>query len=196
MRRGMQWTVVSLVAIGALAGGWVSAWIFAGTVNSLGGGIGPGPWRTAKGTGDVTAGFIQRAIVARQGLWALPQTEVVYFTATTDDQGGTLSNRCTYEIAQQQDPQTRWWSVTLYRNLFWVDNPLDRYSWASTNLTREYDGSYRITLSAKSAPGNWLPMGDEEGGFLLIFRNYQPDPSIAADPEATPLPTIRKTSCN
>jgi hypothetical protein len=125
----------------------------------------------------------------------LPQSEVVYFRATSDDEGGPLTHRCIYEIASDRDPATRWWSVTLYQDNFWVDNPIDRYSWTSTNVARGSDGGYRIILSASEQPGNWLPMGTRDGGFSMSFRNYQPDPSIAADPAATPLPSIRKLSC-
>jgi hypothetical protein len=114
----------------------------------------------------------------------------------TDDQGEPLTNRCVYEIARDRDPPTRWWSVTLYRDNFWVDNPADRYSWTSTNVAREPDGGYRIILAAREQPGNWLPMGTKDGGFSMSFRNYQPEPSIAAAPESAPLPSVRKLSCD
>jgi hypothetical protein len=196
MKSVLKGLVVLIAALVAFSAGATGAWVYAGTSGRMGVESGPGAWRTSKGTGDASAGLVQRATVARQGLWALPQSEVIYFRAITDDEGVALSNRCTYEIARQEDPPTRWWSVTLYRNLFWVDNDLDRYSWTSTNLIREDDGGYRIILSKDSQPGNWLPMGEEDGGFSLIFRNYQPDPSIALDPKSTPLPAIRRVSCD
>jgi hypothetical protein len=196
MSKTWKWIVVALLASSSFVAGSFGAWIYAGTVGAGGDGVGPGVWRTSKGTGDATAGLVQRAVVARQGLWALPQSEVVYFRAITDEDGAPLSNRCIYELSHVKDPSTRWWSITLYQNLFWVDNALNRYSWTSTNLKREQDGGYRILLSRQQQPGNWLPMGEQDGGFSLIFRNYQPDPSIAEDPEDTPLPAIRKISCD
>ena len=189
---------VVFLVLGGLGGfglGWGGAWFNAGLPAARGEGRGPGPWKTSSGAGEASAGLVQRAVIARQGLWALPQSEVVYFRAMTDDQGEPLTSRCVYEIASDRDPPTRWWSVTLYRNNFWVDNPLDRYSWTSTNATREADGGYRLILAASEQTGNWLPMGPQDGGFSLSFRNYQPQPSIAADPESTPLPSIRKLSC-
>jgi hypothetical protein len=188
--------LLALGGAGSFGIGWGGAWLNAGSASTRSEGVGPGPWKTSKGAGEASAGLVQRAVIARQGLWALPQSEVVYFRAMTDDQGEPLTNRCVYEIARDRDPPTRWWSVTLYQDNFWVDNPADRYSWTSTNVAREPDGGYRIILAAREQPGNWLPMGTKDGGFSMSFRNYQPEPSIAAAPESAPLPSVRKLSCD
>jgi len=186
-----------LTVVGALLGGAVlgggSAWVFSGISRSVG--EGPGPWRTTKGIGESSSGLVQRAVVARIGIWALPASEVVYFQAQMDDDGRALSRDCTYELTADRDPPTRWWSITLYRDNFWVDNPSDRYSFASSSVAREPGGGYRVILSSKPKAGNWLPMGEVDGEFVLSFRNYQPDPIIAANPEATPLPKIRRLTC-
>jgi hypothetical protein len=193
MRRILQLLPVAAALFGGAIIGGGAAWYASG--QNLSGGVGPGPWRTSKGVGEASSGLFQRAVVARIGLWALPASEVVYFNAVTDSDGQALSRNCTYEISADRDPPTRWWSITLYRDNFWVDNPADRYSFASSSVAREPAGGYRVILSATPQAGNWLPMGDVDGEFVLAFRNYQPEPVIAADPEATPLPTIRRLTC-
>ena len=192
-RRFKFWLIVGLVAVSSYSTGWLAAWIYAGIASPSG--IGPGVWRTTKGTGDISGGMLQRAIIARQGLWALPQSEAVYFTATTDDLGDPITNRCIYEIVGDRDPPTRWWSITLYRNLFWIDNPLGRYSWTSSGIERELDGRYRILIAASEQSMNWLPMGAVDGNYSIVFRNYMPEPQIAVNPVAVPLPFIRRLSC-
>ena len=53
----------------------------------------------------------------------------------------------------------RWWSIALYRDHFWVDNPDDRYSYSKTTVSRAADGSWRVLVSGAPQAGNWLPMG-------------------------------------
>lgn len=181
-------------AVVAFAIGVGAAWFLSGAA-WMRTGEGPGPWKTSRGTGDATAGGLHRALVARTGLWALPASEVVYFRALTDDEGQPLSRNCVYEIAGQGDPPTRWWSISLYRDHFWVDNPGDRYSYSTTTVTRAPDGGWRVRVAATPQAGDWLPMGGKDGLFLLSYRLYQPDPSVAANPAATPLPGVRRLSC-
>lgn len=193
MHPAARFAIVAAVGLAAFGAGAGAAWLNAGRPTAEG--EGPGPWSTRAGTGEASGGMTQRAAVARTGLWALPQSEVVYFRADTDDEGRPLSIACTYELAADHDPPTRWWSINLYRDLFWVDNPRDRYSYSKTTVSRTDSGGYRILVSAKEQPGDWLPMGEQDGHFILSFRNYQPEPIIANDPAATPLPSIRRLSC-
>lgn len=181
------------VAVVGLAGGGAAAWMYTG--NPPGSGDGPGPWRTKRGAGEASADPVQRATIARVGLWALPQSEVVYFHADTDDEGVPLSRNCTYAVRARQDPPTRWWSVTLYRDFFWVDNPQDRYSFSSTTVARNAEGGWQVNVSAAPQDENWLPMGLTDGRFTLSLRLYQPDPGVARDPESVSLPAVEKLTC-
>ncbi|ODT86127.1 DUF1214 domain-containing protein [Phenylobacterium sp. SCN 70-31] len=194
MKRGTLALATVGTTLAAFAAGAAAAWVMSGAA-WMRTGVGPGPWKTNAGTGDATAGPLHRALVSRTGLWALPQSEVVYFRALTDDDGRPLSRACVYEIAGRGDPPTRWWSINLYRDHFWVDNPTDRYSYSRTTVARAGDGSWRVRVAADPQPGDWLPMGDQDGLFLLSFRLYQPAPSVAAAPQETPLPGVRRISC-
>ena len=180
----------------AVAGciGAAVAWFGVGKTGNPAG-QGPWSWRTSAHTGEASAGLLRRAVIARVGIWALPPSEVVYFAAQTDTDGKPLSRRCTYEIAGTGDAPARWWSISLYRDHFWVDNPLDRYSFSKTTVARNPDGSWKIMISATPQPGNWIPMGPKDGRFALSYRLYQPQPSVSAQPKAVPLPAVRRQTC-
>lgn len=179
--------------LGALLGAG-AAWWRTGAVDSEAG-RGPGPWRTQAGTGDAGASPLQRATIARTGIWALPTSEVVYFVAQRDDEGRPLDPACTYAVEGPATLPTRWWSIGAYRDYFWIDNPDDRYSFSSSSVRVEDDGSYRILVGPGRKNGNWLPSGDRPGRLTLLFRLYQPEPEVAADPEKVALPAIRRLGC-
>ncbi|MCM8732493.1 DUF1214 domain-containing protein [Hephaestia sp. GCM10023244] len=192
MRRALfAWGAAGVLALAAGAG---TAWVQTGRSTNLDG-RGPGPWKTSSGTGEASDSAFDRAVIARTGIWALPQSEVVYFTADTDDDGRPLDARCSYELKRRGELKARWWSIAAYVDYRWVDNPLDRYSYSSTNLERESGGDYVVRLSATPQPGNWLPLGDKPGRVSVLTRLFQPDPAIAAAPEKVPLPTIRRVAC-
>ena len=182
-----------LLTVGALAGA-ATAWATVGK-GEREGGEGPSSWRTSLNLGSSKTDALQRAILARTGIWALPASEVIYYSADTDSEGRPFSRACDYEIVGRGDPPTRWWSISLYRDNFWVDNPGDRYSFSKTTVTRTEDSRWRIHLSARPQAGDWLPMGPKDGKFLLSYRLYQPEPSIAADLKGAPLPPVRRLSC-
>lgn len=181
-------------ALAGTAGGAGAAWLATGEVDENAG-RGPGPWKTMAGTGSAAAGPLQRATVARVGIWALPESEVIYFNTESETGGQPLRAGCDYLLEAREEPAARWWSIGVYRDYFWIDNPLDRYSLTSSTIRRLPEGGYAVILSARRVEGNWLPLGEKEGRITLLFRLYQPDPAIAAQPESVPLPTVRRIGC-
>ena len=147
------------------------------------------------GTGSAEAHPRQRATVARIGIWALPTSEVLYFNTERDSDGRPLTISCDYRLEADTEPKTRWWSIGAYRDYFWIDNPIDRYSLSSSNIVRKPEGGYSILASGRQHAGNWLPLGETDGRLTLLFRLYQPDPANAADPETVPLPRIIRVGC-
>jgi len=187
----LGWTLAAI--FGTVAGAAV-AWQISGSARGLKG-IGPAPWYTAPNLGDASTDALTRAVVSRTGIWALPPSEVVYFVADEDEAGQPLRQNCVYELVGNVDPPARWWSVSLYRDNFWIDNPDDRYSFSKTSVSRSSDGRWRVRVAAARQAGNWLPMGDRPGAFSLSVRLYQPDPSVVAEPTAVPLPSLKRLSC-
>jgi hypothetical protein len=148
-----------------------------------------GPWATDPTTGSAEADLYHRAWIATHGLWALPVSEVIYFTATTDSAGVPLSHDASYRI-EGNDPDTRWWSIAAYNDDHFIPNDLERYSFSRTTVQRQPDGSWVIRLSHEPLEPNWLPSGEQPGTLVLTLRCYNPGPTIAADPGGVPLPEI------
>lgn len=153
-----------------------------------------GPWRTNLAIGSSQAGMYVRALVARTGLFALNQTETIYFIAATDDDGDPLHSNCDYRI-EGQDIQTRWWSITAYgADHFLIANEKNRYSFNGHDVMRKADGTYRILMSATVKPGNWLPTGNQDQLYLAL-RLYNPQPAVYKNPAGVELPRIMREEC-
>lgn len=163
-------------------------------LRSIGGGIRNGVWETDLAIGTSDAGLYQRARVALYGLWALSSTETVYFVTKTDSDGNALKRECTYRI-EGKDPDTRWWSLTVYNNYFFVPNTENRYSFSKTTIEREQDGDWQIHLSGQPQAKNWLPSGDKDGELILNLRTYNPTAEFVRDVATAPLPKIVKEVC-
>ena len=124
-----------------------------------------------------------RAAVALGGLGALPRTEAIYLTATTDAAGTPLTGAKAYTVHLPGHlPVGAFWSLTMYApdaagRLFFVDTPAARYAVGDrSDLHPERDGGYDIFVQPAAPSGervvNWLP--SPKGRFVLIFRAYLP----------------------
>ena len=169
----------------ALLSAW---WMIFHTPRSLA--IANGPWRMSAVTGSMDADLYTRAIVAVTGLFALNQSETIYFSAEHSDTHQRLRARCSYAI-EGKSLDARWWSVTAYADdNFLIPNPAQRFSYNMGNLKAGPGGSFRITAAPTEQPGYWLPTGSGNGGFSLLLRLYNPSPQLLANPAKVPLPSI------
>jgi hypothetical protein len=158
-------------------------------------GIKNGAWGTNLDVGSQNAGMYLRAYVARVGLFALNKTETVYYTAETDDDGEPLRSSCDYRI-EGKDIPTRWWSITLYgEDHFLVPNDRGFYSFNMSNIVREANGSYEVSVSATAKPGTWLPSGDKDQAISLSLRCYNPEPIMYEQPGKVALPKVIREGC-
>lgn len=153
-----------------------------------------GPWMTLKQVGQTEQSPYSRARVALYGIWGLPPSEVIYFTAMTDESGAALKSTCAYRI-EGVEPPARWWSLTAYQNLFYIPNPANRYSLSKTTIAANRDGSWIIRLSSDGKGPNGLALGNGKGLITLSLRLYQPNPGIAANRTLVPLPRIAREAC-
>jgi hypothetical protein len=128
--------------------------------------------------------YLQRAIVTRNNIFANIEEEVFYSTVTLDDKNVILNGDNNYKIhfLNYLIPlmNLRWgsWSITLYQNNNFNDNPQKIYS-VGTNtsvLTYNDDGSLDILIQQNKPidklVGNWLPVSS--GPFTLVLRMYAP----------------------
>jgi len=148
-----------------------------------------GPWQTNLAIGSGTANPYLRAAVAVHGLLALQQSETIYYSAYTDDDGKLLNADNVYRI-EGRAPDSRWWSITVYgEDDFLIPNELNRYSYGSNSVSYNSDGKFTIILSKSHRDGNWLPLGNTKR-FSLSLRLYNPGESIRRNPANVELPKI------
>ena len=138
-----------------------------------------------------------RAYVAYMGLGAGLAADIVYPTAFVDSNGEALDGTYRYvmHFDKSELPASRngVWSISAYRENFYVHNSIDRYGLLPDMPKSNPDGSLDVYLQATS-PGpdkesNWLPI-PPSGTFNLTIRIYDPKKE-ALDP-AYKIPPVRK----
>lgn len=139
--------------------------------------------------GDYGQDYLYRAIVALQGLGALPVAEAMYMKAAGDDGAGTFTGDGLYRLTMPaQLPLDGFWSLSMYEatsdgQFFFTDNPINRYTIGdrTQGLKRNADGTLDIWIGRTDPGGdksvNWLP-APKSGPFALYLRAYLPRPEM------------------
>ncbi|MEM7371143.1 MAG: DUF1214 domain-containing protein [Bacteroidota bacterium] len=190
--RGIRFILILIVGLVAGAGAAIVA--IHAQMSSMADTFRNGQWQYFPSM-DLEVNPVLRAAIARSALFAVRESEVLYFLLDKDDQGLALSSHAVYELKGRK-LQSRYWSICLYgEDHFLVDNSEDRYSYNQENIqyTKEDSSAFLIRISARPQAGNWLPSGEEET-FSLILRLYHPDPSVYQNIATTSLPTLKKVS--
>jgi hypothetical protein len=124
-----------------------------------------------------------RAYTAYMGLGAGLAIDLVYPTAFVDSDGWALDGAKKYVIhfdkADLPASQNGVWSISAYRENFYIHNPINRYGLLPAMVKYNSDGSLDVYLQAKS-PGadkesNWLPI-PPSGMVNMTIRIYDPKP--------------------
>ncbi len=135
--------------------------------------------------GDYGQDYLYRAIVALQGLGALPVAEAMYMKAAGDDGAGTFTGDGLYRLSlPARLPLDGFWSLSMYEatadgQFFFTDNSLSRYTIGdrTRGLKRNPDGSLDIWIGRTDPGGersaNWLP-APKAGPFAMYLRAYLP----------------------
>lgn len=144
----------------------------------------------------------QRALIAKVGLFALRESEVLYFVASEDSDGNPLNAQNDY-VLEGNNLDARYWSYTMYgHDYFLVPNDAKIYGYnlesikylpidTASTYSEDIPKSYQIHLSSQPKGENWLPSGNEEQ-FHITLRMYQPAPAVYENPTSVSLPTIKK----
>jgi len=130
-----------------------------------------------KRIGNYGTAYKTRAFVSLIGLGALEPIEAAYPFALRDSQGSFLSGEHSYRIhfePGQTPPVDAFWSLTMYKDNFMIENPINRYSLGDRDPLRyNLDGSLDVLIQ-HSAPekgiSNWLPA--PAGRFEMSLRLY------------------------
>lgn len=155
-----------------------------------------GSWRVSEKM-DLANNPFQRAVIARIGLFALRESEVLYAMSSQDSEGRPLEAKYDYEIIGKQ-LDTRYWSFTLYGNdFFLIDNPSNKYGINLDNIAYQEDSltgdkTFRIVISQQPKPINWLPAGNTNQALHINFRLYNPSPSVYENIKTIDLPIVRR----
>jgi hypothetical protein len=145
-------------------------------------------WTFTTKAGNYGTDYLQRAFVTAIGLGANRPQDAVYPTSETavDGQPYMGTNKYVMHFDKGQFPPVNgFWSLTMYdEQMFFVDNPLNRYTLSARNkFVENADGSVDLYLQHEN-PGpdkeaNWLPA--PAGRFIPMLRLYWPkeqSPSI------------------
>jgi len=143
-------------------------------------------WLLPVDLGNYGTDYNNRAFVALLGLGALTAEDAVYPSAFVDGDGKVLNGRSRYTMHFPKGgllpSSSGVWSISAYRENFYVHNPIERYAVSSgMPLKFNADSSLDVFIQAKS-PGaekesNWLPC-PPSGPFNLTIRVYQPKKEI------------------
>jgi hypothetical protein len=143
-------------------------------------------WQNMLNLGRYGTDYVTRALVAWFGLGALTSDDAAYPTAFIDGDGSILDGAGKYvlhfEKGEMPPSEVGVWSVSAYRENFYVRNSIDRYGVLSgMPLKYNGDGSLDIYIQAKS-PGpdkeaNWLPCPPSDP-INVTMRVYQPKKSL------------------
>jgi hypothetical protein len=157
-----------------------------------------GPWDGWVSEGNPSADPYTRAHVARSGRLPLTSTVARYFVAHTDSAGRSLASDCEYVI-QGFPLNARWWSLAVYDEYGGlIDNSSQRYSFNSEEMLRHSDGTFRVNLSRRARPENWLPAGTADQHLVLLLRIYNPRETDSSGIGMIPndrLPKIERKAC-
>ena len=145
----------------------------------------------------------QRALIAMVGLFALRESEVLYYNATIDSDGNPLSSDHEYLLSGIV-PEARYWSYTIYgEDDFLIPNESKLYGYnaetinysvkdsLNPEINDRWQDSYQIKIASKEQAGNWLPSGQNQS-LSITLRLYNAAPSVYQNLSEVPLPEIVK----
>jgi len=157
----------------------------------------PNGWINMLNIARYGSDYQTRAYVAYMGLGAGLADDIIYPTAFVDSDGNALDAAYNYimhfDKSELPASQNGVWSISSYRENFYIRNSIDRYGLLPAMVKYNTDGSLDVYLQAKS-PGadkesNWLPIPPSDM-FNLSIRIY--DPAKEALESGYKIPSIRK----
>lgn len=191
MKKFLAWFLTIVLALAAGIGSTV--WVLKRHAENNW--VASGNWVVNTNAGSEADDLYSKATIAMGGLLALNPKETLYYVTSFDDQHRKLNSRCSYRV-EGVDPDTRWWSMTVYGGDFMlIDNPDNNYSADHHSVKRATDGSWTVHLSREKVGENWVPTGKDDQQLYLLMRMYHPGKSIYDNYSKAPLPRVVRLSC-
>ena len=144
---------------------------------------------------DLAENDLQKAYIGRIGLFALQDSEVIYFIASTDEDGNPLSSSNDYRLTGAIF-DALYWSYTLYGDdHFLIPNNENVFSFNMENMVYidSLKSTYELHVSKNPQNGNWLPSGDANN-MCILLRLYNPAAHIYMNKASIKLPTLKKVN--
>ena len=152
-----------------------------------------GPWRAYPNESTPGADPYDKARLARTGAVSFATGESLVFRTDMDSAGRPLDPACTYRLAGPPLP-ARWWTLTAEdRDGRLMANGMDRYGFTSTEILRQPDGGFAVSLSPWARPGNWIPVPGP--GLRLVLRLYDTPLAGGLGVEKPVLPSVEAEAC-
>jgi len=163
-------------------------------------------WNYFLDYGSESQNMWQRAYVSLLGLLPSASPEVIYLSASVDDNGDGLVGNCEYTL-NGIVPNARYWSYAIYGNdNYYLQDPNnlkenpsydDLFAQVTngyeitTNIGQQYE--IKIGRNLVSQEGSLSHFGND---FNLILRIYGPDLIYYDNPSLIPVANIVKESCS
>lgn len=162
-------------------------------------------WNYFLDYGSESQNMWQRAYVSLLGLLPSASPEVIYLSASVDDNGDGLVGNCEYTL-NGVVPKARYWSYAIYGNdNYYLQDPNnlkddltyeDLFAQVANGheLTTDIGEKYEIKIGNNfiNQEGSLSHFGND---FNLILRIYGPDLIYYDDPSLIPVAKILKGSC-
>ena len=181
-------------AVAGILLGLIVTWVVVERSKGFGA-IEAGPWTSWSRIGTPDSDPYSRAILAYFGETVLGESEGISFVADGDKRGAEFNPACDY-VMKGEVPASRYWTLTLFSPAGTpVPNRAGRQGFTSSEILRDGDGQFEITISRHARPGNWLPSGNASR-FVLVLRLYDSElnaPSGTID--AKVMPVLLKGHC-
>jgi len=151
-------------------------------------------WQNVRNIGRFGTDYTTRAFVAWFGLGALTSDAAVYPSAFVDGDGNVLDGAAKYVLHLEKDEifpsESGVWSVSPYRENFYVKNAINRYGITSAMpLKYNPDGSLAIYIQAQS------PGADKEANRPAFAQPQHPGLSAKSCAEGRGAPSAASKIC-
>lgn len=154
-----------------------------------------GPWAAFPVAQTTSADPYARSHRARAGKLLYAAAEGLQFQADTDEDGNRLTPRCSYAL-DGITPPARFWTLYAANQQMepLVPGPLLPRAFNAWNVLRRADGSFRVLISARAQPGNWLAVSEGQP-FRLVMTLLDTPTAGSSGLLEIRMPKLEKLSC-
>jgi hypothetical protein len=187
---------IAIAVVVALAAGTYMTWYSIRGSDKFGA-VKIGGWIAYPEAGTAVADPYAKARLARDATLSLGAAEGVTFFAEQDDTNQPLTGSCNYEIVGASPSARLWTLFAVGTNQ--IPLKLSDAAWPaslhSSSIIYENAGGFRISVSAKARPDNWLAVNERQI-FVLAFTLYDSPVATNKGLVETTFPIVKRLGCD